>query len=154
MTLPLMKDLAREFSMTRALCLGGFAVVLGAPSAADAATACAQGAPAPGLAPDIVAEAARPHRYPTFCSIPKMPPDVRSVAQWKAAVVDTRLAGAGVQKQTAPGTWTINDGTADFAATARGEAEAPPPMTPASESDTAAFAKALKERATPPPRPH
>ena len=153
MTLPLMKDLAREFSMTRALCLGGFALVLGAPAAAGAATACAQGAPAPGLAPDIVAEAARPHRYPTFCSIPKMPPDVRSVAQWKAAVIDTRLAGARVQKQTAPGTWTI-DGTEDFAASARGEAAAPPPMTPASESDTAAFAKALKERATPPPRPH
>ena len=139
--------------MTRALCLGGFALVLGAPAAAGAATACAQGAPAPGLAPDIVAEAARPHRYPTFCSIPKMPPDVRSVAQWKAAVVDTRLAGARVQKQTAPGTWTI-DGTEDFAAAARSKAAAPSPMTPASESDTAAFAKALKERATPPPRPH
>ncbi len=139
--------------MTRALCLGGFALVLGAPAAAGAATACAQGAPAPGLAPDIVAEAARPHRYPTFCSIPKMPPDVRSVAQWKAAVVDTRLAGARVQKQTAPGTWTL-DRSEDFAAGSRSEAAPPPPMTPASEADTAAFAKALKERATPPPRPH
>ncbi|HEX7758854.1 MAG TPA: hypothetical protein VF459_05100 [Caulobacteraceae bacterium] len=139
--------------MTRALCLGAFATILAAPGAAGAGVSCAQSAPAPGLAPDIVARAAQPHDFPSFCSIPKIPTDVRGASDWKAAVLDTRLAGARLQRQTAASTWTL-DRTDDFAAGARSEAAPPPPMNPASEADTATFAKSLRDRATPPPRPH
>ncbi|MGA0600492.1 hypothetical protein ACO2Q3_07270 [Caulobacter sp. KR2-114] len=142
--------------MTRSLCLGAVATLLALP--AVAATACgpaqaASATPAPGLAPDIVAAAQRPQGFPSFCSIPKMPTDVRGVAEWKAAVLDIRQSGAALQRQTAPGTWSLDGSTSGFAAESRGEAEAPPPMTPATPDDTAAFARQLKDRATPPPRP-
>ncbi len=139
--------------MTRALCLGALAALLATPAAAGAASPCEQTAPGAGLAPDIVAQAAQPHGFPSFCSIPAIPTDVRGASDWKAAVVDTRLAGAQLQRQTAASTWTL-DGTDDFAAGSRSEAAPPAPMTPASEADTAAFAKSLRDRATPPPRPH
>jgi hypothetical protein len=148
-----MKDLAREFSMTRALCLGAFATILAAPGVAGAAASCAQAAPVSGLAPDIVAQTTQPHAFPSFCSIPKMPTDVRGASDWKAAVVNTRLAGARLQRQTAASTWSL-EGTDDFATGSRSDAAPPAQMTPASEADTAAFAKSLKDRATPPPRPH
>lgn len=140
--------------MTRALCLGLFATMLLLPAAAGAATTCAGGAPSgAGLAPDIVSAAQQPHGYPSFCDIPRIPTDVRGATQWKAAVNDTRLAGARLQRQTAADSWTL-DQTDSFATGARGDAAPPPPMTPATEDDTAAFARQLKQRATPPPRPH
>jgi len=155
-----MNALAREFSMTSspfpALCLGTALSLLALPAAA--ADACAPtaavpaaGAPASGLAPDIVAAAQQPHGFPGFCSIPKMPTDVRGVAEWKTAVLDVRRAGANLQRQSAADTWTLDGSTTGFAAESRSEAQAPPPMTSPEDTDT--FARQLKDRATPPPRP-
>ncbi|MBS0409236.1 MAG: hypothetical protein JSR86_04925 [Proteobacteria bacterium] len=123
------------------------------PAMALAEIGCAQPASSDsGLAPDIVAAAQHPKGFPSFCSIPAIPTDVRDAGAWKTAVVDTRVAGARLQRQTDPSTWTL-DGTDAFAADARREAAAPPPMTPASEGDAEAFTQQLKARATPPPRP-
>jgi hypothetical protein len=149
-----MKAFAREFSMTRALALGAGAAVLVFPAVASAASGCAQtAAPSPGLAPDIVAAAQHPKGFPSFCSIPPIPTDARDAGAWKTAVVDTRMDGVRLQRQTDASTWTL-DGTDRFAAEARGEAAPPPPMTAASEGDAEAFTQQLKARATPPPRPH
>lgn len=152
-----MKALAREFSMTRSLCLGAAATVLALPAVAQAAcgpttaSTSASGAPGAGLAPDIVAAGQQPRGYPSFCDIPKIPTDVRGVAEWKAAVLDIRRTGANLQRETAPDTWTLDGSTAGFAAESRSEAAAPPPMNP--DQDTDAFARQLRDRATPPPRP-
>lgn len=151
-----MKALAREFSMTRSVCLGAALSLLALPALAASAcapqqTATTAASPAAGLAPDIVAATHQPHAFPNFCSIPKMPADVRGVAEWKAAVLDIRRSGARLQQQTAPDTWTLNGSTEGFANDSRRQAEAPPPMNP--DADTDAFARQLKDRATPPPRP-
>ncbi len=152
-----MKALAREFSMTRSLCLGVSLSLLALPAMAASAcapqqTVAATASPAAGLAPDIVAASHQPHGFPNFCSIPKMPTDIRGVAEWKAAVLDIRRSGANLQQQTAPDTWTLNGSTEGFANDSRRQAAAPPPMNP--DQDTDAFARQLKDRATPPPRPH
>ena len=148
-----MKAFAREFSMTRTLALGAGAAMLVFPAVALAANGCAQpGPPAPGLAPDIVAAAQHPRGFPSFCSIPAIPGDVRDAGAWKTAVVDTRLSGARLQRQTDASTWTLEQ-TESFAAEARREAAPPPPMTSPSDADAEAFTQQLKARATPPPRP-
>jgi hypothetical protein len=153
-----MKAFAREFSMTRALALGAGAAMLVFPAVALAANGCAQpgspeqGSLQQGLAPDIVVAAQHPRGFPSFCSIPAIPGDVRDAGAWKTAVVDTRLAGARLQRQTDASTWTL-DQTEGFAADARREAAPPPPMTSPSDADADAFTQQLKARATPPPRP-
>ena len=114
---------------------------------ARAAASCA--APPP-LPPDLVAEAQKPHPFPTYCSIPPIPTDVRSAEGFKAAVQDVELAKSELAAQVADERWSLS-GTDTFAAGARSTA-APPPAMP-SETDTVAFLKAMKKRATPPPRP-
>jgi len=107
-------------------------------------------AAAPPLPPDLVAEARAPHPFPTFCSIPPIPNDVRPAEGFKAAVDDIRDAETELAAQVGPETWSLS-GTEDFAAAARSAAAPPPPMTTA--TDTEAFVRAMKKRATPPPRP-
>jgi len=99
----------------------------------------------------MTAELAAPHPYPSFCSIPATPTNIRSAQSFKAAVVTTRLSGARLVSRTAPGTWTLAD-TAAFAQAAANEAAPPPPM--GSAPDTSAFIAQSRARATPPPKPH
>jgi|GEM_PF-3394739 len=137
--------------MTRLIWLGVGLLVLASPSASLAAQPGAGGSPPP-LPPDLLGRAREVSAYPTFCSIPPTPVGVRGAGAFKAAVVDTRLAGARLASQTAPSTFSLGD-TEAFAATQRDEAAPPPPMTAPSEADTADFTKAARERATPPTRP-
>ncbi|MBA3811117.1 MAG: hypothetical protein H0X27_05635 [Caulobacteraceae bacterium] len=143
-----MKPLARYFSMTSVIRLGFGLAALVAPVIAAAADSCA--ADARGPSPD---SASRLSDYPTFCSIPSAPTDVRGAAAFKAEVVATRMAGARLVRSTAPDTFSVA-GTEAFAAGARADAAPPPPITTPSQSDTAAFVKASRARATPPARPH
>jgi len=87
-------------------------------------------------------------KFPTFASIPEAPKDVRPLAQYGRSANATEKAGEQLTAATAPGTWTLNNSEA-FAQTARKDAgpqlEAPKP------GDADAFAKAQRERATPPP---
>ncbi len=105
----------------------------------------------PALPPDLVAKARRPRTYPTFCSIPPTPTDIRTDRQFKTAVVGVRVAGARLADQSGPETFSLT-GTEAFAAAAKREAAPPPPMTTPSEAPTEAFIKQLKARAEPPPR--
>lgn len=122
------------------------ALAVGLLSAGAAAAVCA---PPPG-APAMGAPAAHAG-FPTFCSIPPVPTDLPSASAFRAAVVQTRLAGRTAERQASPATWSLPEGGAEaFAAQARAEAAPPPPMT--SEADAEAFAARLRELATPPRR--
>lgn len=144
-----MKRFAHDFSMTsgRLTGLAAGLCVLAAPLSAAAATACDAPPPLPA---DLVAEARAPHPFPTFCSIPPIPTDVRPAAGFKTAVTDVRVAKADLAREVGPDHWSL-DGTEAFAAGARSTAAPPPPMT--TDQDTEAFLRAMKKRATPPPRP-
>ncbi len=87
--------------------------------------------------------------YPTFCSIPKPPTDVKPPGAVHTEVIATRLAGRDLVRATDPSTFTLED-TAGFAARATTEAAPPPPVTTPSEADTGAFAKAARAAAKPP----
>jgi hypothetical protein len=110
-----------------------------APASGKAAAACADPTPNHTLS------------YPSFCSIPPAPTGVRDAAAFKAAIVDTRLDGARVFRQTGPETFTLN-GTDEFLAEARRAATPPPPLTTPGDS-AEAFAKDLRARAKPPTPP-
>jgi hypothetical protein len=145
-----MKAFARDFSMTgrRLLAAGAAVCALSGPAAALAQEATCTDAPA--LPPDLVAAARAAHTFPTFCSIPATPKDVRTAQGFKSAVDAIKLAKVDLARQTAPNTWSLT-GSEGFAAGARDLATPPPPMS--SEGDTDAFLRAMKKRATPPPRP-
>src|SRR6185295_11540029 len=100
MTLRLMKALAHDFSMTSRMlaALGAGLALAWAPSLARAEASCAQAA-GPLMPPDLVAAAAHPKPYPSFCDIPPTPV-VPPPAHYRAAVVDTRLAGAELVRDT------------------------------------------------------
>jgi hypothetical protein len=91
--------------------------------------------------------------YPSFCSIPQPPTDVRTVAEFRKAVVEASAAGRSLTRATAKMQWSLSPGQAEpFAAQARAEATPPPPMT--TPGDTEEFARRAREEATPPPKPH
>ncbi|HEY8004326.1 MAG TPA: hypothetical protein VIE16_08865 [Phenylobacterium sp.] len=98
-----------------------------------------------------VAKAVRPDAaYPTFASIPPVPKDVRPHRQYGQAADTIEQARTDLEHATADNTWTLND-TEAFAARAR--ADAGPDLGAPQASDTEAFAKAQRKRATPPPPP-
>ncbi len=146
-----MKPFARDFSMTSPIWLGVCLLVSASPSASLAASPGA-GAPPSLLPPDLVATARDVRAYPTFCSIPPAPAGVRQPAAFKEAVVDTRVVGARLVRQTAPSTFSLGD-TDAYAAAGRAEAAPPPPMTTPGGAAAEDFAKAARERAKPPKRP-
>ena len=93
--------------------------------------------------------------YPTFCSIPKKPRDIRPPAAFKVDVLDTRRSGVALVRATGPGTFGLPaSGAGAFASEARAEAAPPPPMNPQNVADAAAFAREARAAAAPPKRPH
>lgn len=102
----------------------------------------------------IAAEVAKSVRsgaaYPTFASIPPVPKDVRPHAQYGRAAGQIEKDAANLIAATGDNSWNIVN-TDAFAATAR--ADAGPILPPVSASDTEAFAREQKARATPPPPP-
>lgn len=89
---------------------------------------------------------------PRFIDIPPIPTDVRTPVQFKKAVGAEKIAADKLKRDTAPGTWTLNE-TEAYASKARSEARVPAPAAPtdADRAATEAFAKAARERATAPP---
>ena len=90
--------------------------------------------------------------YPSFCSIPAVPHDVRTAEAFKSVVVDTRLGGRSLEQNTGPSQFSLTD-TAGFEARAKLEATPPPPITTPGQADTEAFLRDARARVTPPPRP-
>ncbi len=85
--------------------------------------------------------------YPRFSDIPKVPTDMRPVRQFGQAADQLELAKADLVARTGPETWTLTGGE-DFAEKARAAVPAAGPVT---SPDSEAYARELRERATPPP---
>jgi hypothetical protein len=104
--------------------------------------------PASPVADEVAKVTRQPSKFPTFASIPPKPTDVRPVAQYGRDARAVLAAGEAVVAATAPGTWTLG-GTEAFAE--KGRRDAGPQIEPPKPGDAEAFARALRERATPPP---
>ncbi len=143
MTLSLMKALAPKFStLIFVLTVLGTAVI--AHAEANSCLSRSEANPA-----DQTAALA----YPTFCSIPGRPTDVRGPAAFKTAVLDTRRSGVALVRATRPETFGLPEaGAGAFASAARAEAAPPPPVNPQNVADAAAFARDARARAAPPRR--
>ncbi|WP_374658884.1 hypothetical protein [Phenylobacterium sp.] len=108
--------------------------------------------PASPVAEDVSRMVKASRQDPTFASIPPVPKEERKLADWGKAADQLEIAGAKLDRETAPNTWTLT-GTEGFAARARSQAG--PDLDTSTSTTTAseAFAKELRERATPPPSP-
>jgi len=87
-------------------------------------------------------------KFPTFADIPKTPKDVRPLAQYGLAARGLTAAGDNLMRATAPETWTLQ-ATEAFVEKARRDAG--PEIEPPKPGEAEAFARELRERATPPP---
>ena len=90
-----------------------------------------------------------PGHYPTFQEIPPVPQDVRPAEAWRSAVASIKADNAELQAQVAANPPTLYDSEGWAAKKA---AQATPPSSPEGPS-TEEFAKALRDRAKPPPKP-
>nr|MEA2797499.1 hypothetical protein [Phenylobacterium sp.] len=96
-----------------------------------------------------VAKAVRPNApYPTFAGIPPVPKDIRPHKQYGQAAAQIEKTKADLVRATADDTWTLSN-TETFAGEVKSAAG--PDLAPAQQSDTDAFAKDQRKRATPPP---
>ena len=85
--------------------------------------------------------------YPSFNEMPAVSKDTRPLLAYGQAADDMKLVRAELERQTAENTWTLRNSD-EFAAKLRQGVPDIPPPTPA---DADAFARELRERATPPP---
>jgi len=105
------------------------------------------------VAADVARLAAEPGPFPEFKDIPPAPTDIRKPKAWGVAAGGVELAAARLERETAPGTWTLSNSDT-WAAQAIRQAGAPPPVAGASTSAASeAYARELRRRATPPPPP-
>jgi hypothetical protein len=104
--------------------------------------------PASPVAADVARMTRQKAAFPTFASIPPKPKDVRPLAQYGRDAHSVMAAGDALVAATAPGTWTLQ-GTEAFADKSRRDAG--PQIEPPKPGDAEAFARELRERATPPP---
>jgi hypothetical protein len=120
-----------------------------------ALSACATPKPIDAASPiagQVSAAAAEKGSFPKFSQVPSTPTDVRTPKAWKDSVVGVETAGAKLQAETAPSTFTLSD-TDTFAQKAHdalaGAGQAPGEEAARQAAD--AFARTARERATPPP---
>jgi hypothetical protein len=86
--------------------------------------------------------------YPTFAGIPPVPKDIRPHKQYGQAAAQIEKTRDELALTTADNTWTLSN-TETFAAQVKSGAG--PDRGAAQQSDTDAFAKEQRKRATPPP---
>jgi len=104
--------------------------------------------PASPVAADVARMSRAPGKFPTFAGIPSPPKDIRPLAQYGRDAHAVLAEGEALERATAPGTWTLQ-GTEAFAE--KGRRDAGPQIEPPKPGDAEAFARELRERATPPP---
>lgn len=109
--------------------------------------------PASPLAAEIAKGARAEHDYPSFEEIPAKPADVRPVQAFGEAAAETQGARADLERQTAPGTWTLQPGGTDPFATRAQSAVREDGSAGRSGAGTEDFSREAQERATPPPQP-
>jgi hypothetical protein len=134
----------------RLLACAGAAAMLAACGSSPFATAPVD--PASPVAAEVASMAKTHGPYPKFSDIPPVPSDQRPVRAFGREADKLETAAAKLERETAPGTWTL-DQTAAFAARAQRDAGPAVAVDPASRAATEAFARQIRERATPPPSP-
>lgn len=100
------------------------------------------------VAADVARITREPAKFPTFASIPPKPTGLRPVPQYAQDAKSVIAAGNALVAATEPSTWTLQN-TEQFAE--KGRRDAGPQIEPGQPADTEAFARELRERATPPP---
>ena len=140
-----MKDLSHSVSITRA-----FWIAVGVQAWALAASA----APLPAACASAPADAGTA-AFPTFCSIPQTPTDVRDAKAFRSNVVATRWAGRHAAEESAAVGFQLTPGqTETFAAAGRSAATPPPAVVDTTATPTDQFAADARKRAAPPARQH
>lgn len=104
--------------------------------------------PASPVAAEVTRIARTNTDYPSFSDIPAIPQDLRPVGLYGREAQAVKLAGEKLVRETAPETWTLKN-TESFAAEA--QRDAGPTFEEGPQRDPEAFARELRERATPPP---
>jgi hypothetical protein len=106
------------------------------------------------IAADVSAASVANTPFPTFANIPTAPQDVRSPEAWRKAVASALKDKRVLETQAEANPATLFNPEA-FARAARARAATRPGYVPTinSRAETEAFAKDLRERATPPPPP-
>ena len=105
------------------------------------------------VAHDVREADRHPGPFPRFADIPKLPRDVRPAAAWNNAVLATEAEKAELNQATAEIAARPVD-TEAFAAEARRATDVPAADIPSAKSaaETAAYAKALREKVKAPPK--
>ena len=132
--------------------LAALAGVLAVAGCAGNPFASAQIDPASPVAGDVAKAVSQNRRYPTFADIPKVPADVPTPKAFGLAAAQLTAEREQLEAQTAPATWSLNN-TEGFASRAQGAAGPEASPGASSQDETEAFARKLRERATPPPPP-
>jgi len=104
--------------------------------------------PASPVAADVARLTRDNAAFPSFAEIPTAPKGVRPLANFGRDAQAMLRAGAALERDTAPETWTLK-ATEAFVEQARRDAG--PQIEPPKPGDAEAFARELRERATPPP---
>jgi hypothetical protein len=104
--------------------------------------------PASPVAEDVARLSRTPGAFPTFADMPRVPTDLPPVARYGQNAQGVLADAAALERATAPNTWTL-DGTDAFAE--QGRRDAGPELDPPNPDAAEAFARALRDRATPPP---
>jgi hypothetical protein len=147
-----MNALDRKF-MNAAKCTTG-AWFLGVAVSAALLSGCASPVasakvdPSSPIASEVAKLASADKDYPTFSDIPPKPTDTLPPKIYGERAAELLTARAQLDAATAPNTWTLI-ATANFQA--RAQADAGPALGPPTNTDTEAFANAVRKRATPPP---
>jgi len=149
-SLPLFVNALKSAPAARGLACACAVALLGGCMGNPFATAAVD--PASPVAADVARMARATAKYPTFADIPPVPADQRPLREFGRAADQLELAGTRLERDTAPGTWTL-DGTQGFAARAKGQAGPADPTDASTAAASEAFARQLRERATPPPLP-
>jgi hypothetical protein len=100
------------------------------------------------IAEEVAKSVRRDAPYPTFASIPPVPKDIRPHKQYGQAAAQIEKTRDELALATADNTWTLSN-TEIFAAEVKSGAG--PDVAAAQQSDTDAFARDQRKRATPPP---
>jgi hypothetical protein len=99
----------------------------------------------------VAADVARMSRanadFPSFNEMPVVSKDTRPIRAYGQAANELEQVRAELERQTAENTWTLRN-TETFAERARRDV---PDLPPPSPGDAEAFARELRQRATPPP---
>lgn len=112
----------------------------------------AQVDPASPVAAEVTRVAKTRGEFPKFTDIPPVPTDQRPARAFGVQADQLETAAAKLERETADSTWTLSN-TQAFATRAQREAGPAATSDESSRAAAEAFAKQIRERATPPPSP-